>query len=64
MKFEIYFLGLPFNLFFGVISDPVTYYKLWLLKSVQKNVIIWLKKFNILVQGFCPLKIKITVLIS
>ena len=44
VKFEIYFLGLPFNLFFGLISDPVTYYNLWLLKSVQKNV-IWLKIF-------------------
>ena len=57
VKFEIHFLGLPWEFFFGVTTDALLHLKL--LKNVKKK-----KECNILliilVQGLCPLKIKIT----
>ena len=53
MKFDIHFLGLPREILFGVTTDYLL--RLKPLKNVKKNPIQ-----IILVQCFCPLKIKIT----
>ena len=52
MKFDICFLGLPKEIFFGVITDNTI-----AVKKCEKECNM-LK--IILVQGFCRLKIKIT----
>ena len=55
VKFDILFLRLPWEIFFGVITDDWLHLKP--LKNVKRNAIFF-KLFP--VQGFCPLKIKIT----
>ena len=54
-KFEIYFLSLPLEIVFGVITDNLLHRQP--LKSVKKNA-IWLKYSG--TRFFCPLKIRIT----
>ena len=56
VKFDVYFLGLPWEIFFGVTTDHLLHLKP--LKNVKKNAILF--KLIILLQDFCPLKIKIT----
>ena len=55
VNFDIYFLGLPWEIFFGVITDDLLHLKS--LKNVNKefNII-----YIIMVHGVCPLKIRIT----
>ena len=55
VKFDILFLRLPWEIFFGVITEDWLHLKP--LKNVKRNAIFF-KLFP--VQGFCPLKIKIT----
>ena len=55
VKFDIHFLGLPWEIFFGVTTDDLLY--LQPLKNVKKDAIFF-KLFWFL--RFCPLKIKIT----
>ena len=55
VKFDIHFLRVPWEIFFGVITDDWLHLKP--LKNVKRNAIFF-KLFP--VQGFCPLKIKIT----
>ena len=55
VKFDIHFLGLPWEIFFGVTTDDLLR-PLALEKCKNECNIVWI----ILVQGFCPLKIKIT----
>ena len=54
VKSDIHFLGLPYGIFFSVITDNFTSIALERCKKEYSMVSI------ILVQGFCPLKIKIT----
>ena len=54
VKFDIHFLGLSQELLFGVTTDDLFHLKP--LKNVKKNALFFK---IILVQGFCPLKIKI-----
>ena len=49
-------LGLPWEIFFGGTTDHLLHLKP--LKNVKKNAILF--KLIILLQDFCPLKIKIT----
>ena len=55
VKFDIHFLGLPWEIFFGVTTDDVLH-PLALEKCKNECNIVWI----ILIQGFGPLKIKIT----
>ena len=52
MKFDIHFLGLPWEIFFSVAADDLI--TPLALEKCKKEIC------NILVQDFCPLKIKIT----
>ena len=54
MKFDIHFLGLPWEIVFGVFTDIII--SIALEKCEKECNIVYI----ILVQGFCPLKIEIT----
>ena len=54
VKFDIHFLGLPWEIFFSVAADDLITPLAIALEKCKKEIC------NILVQDFCPLKIEIT----